>query len=346
MKREESGRATGAPGRFAGAWMRRYATLFRICRLLACAASVFGFAAPAPAQSPNAAAPDPGLGTTLRRGDPKVDQGRPAQTPADPPIAIVEGHPIYLSQLGRAAQALPDNLRGLSFDTLYPVLLDRIVDHEALVTMARRRGLESRPDVQQEIQAATDRILEGAYLSQDANPGVTEAAILARYKRQFANRPAAEEVRARHILVSSEGEARKVLDDLRKGADFATVARVLSKDPDGANGGDLGFFRREQVWPSFGDVAFSLQPGQVAPDPVKNEFGWHIIKVDEKRLVAPPSYSEVHDQLQQELLAAAVSQSVEQARAQLSIRRFNIDGSTLDTGPKLKIGGSEAPPAE
>lgn len=329
--------------------MRRYTPWFVICRLLACAAVPFCTATGVLAQSPrsgSAAMPDTGLGAALRRGDPKLDQNRPAQGSADPLIALVEGHPIYLSQLGRAARALPENLRGLPFDTLYPVLLDRIVDHEAVVTMARRGGLENRPDVQQEIQAATDRILEGAYLSQEANPKVTEAAIQARYNRQYANRPAAEEVRARHILVTSEGEARKVLDDLRKGADFATVARVLSKDPDGANGGDLGFFRREQVWPSFGDVAFSLQPGQVAPDPVKNEFGWHIIKVEEKRLVAPPSFSEVHDQLQQDLLAAAVAQSVEHARGQLSIRRFNIDGSTLDTGPKLKVSSPDGPPAD
>ncbi len=250
--------------------MRQTIIVPHLCLLSACAAAMLVPAAhllAQPSKSPPAAAQDPGLGTTLRRGDPKVDQGRPTQAPKDPLIALVEGHPIYLSQLGRAAQALPENLRGLPFDMLYPVLLDRIVDHEVVVTIARREAMENLPEVQQEIQAATDQILEGAYLSQEANPKVTESAIQARYNRQFANRPAAEEIRARHILVTSEGEARKVLDDLRKGADFATVARVLSKDPDGANGGDLGFFRREQVWPSFGDVAFSIQPGQVAPGP-------------------------------------------------------------------------------
>jgi peptidyl-prolyl cis-trans isomerase C len=261
-------------------------------------------------------------------------------------IAIVEGHLIHLSELGRAARALPENLRGLPFETLYPVLLDRIVDHEALVMMAKRNGLEGRADVQQEIQAATGRILEGAWLGQDAAPKVTEEAIRARYNRQFANRPATEEVRARHILLTSEAEARKVLDDLNHGADFATVARVLSKDPDSSKGGDLGFFRREQVWPGFADVAFSLQPGQVARDPLKNEFSWHVIKVEEKRLVAPPTYAEVHDPLRQELLAAAVQDSVERARAQFSIRRFNLDGSELETGPRLKVGGTSAPPAE
>jgi peptidyl-prolyl cis-trans isomerase C len=268
------------------------------------------------------------------------DASAPAQGAADPVVGSVEGHLIYLSELGEASKTLPENLRGMPFDTLYPVLLDRMVDHEALVMMAERRGLEQKKQVQRDIQAATERILEGAYLGEVAAPLVTEQAIHARYNRQFANRPATEEVRARHILVTTEAEARKVLEDLKKGADFATVARVLSKDPDAAKGGDLGFFRREQVWPSFADVAFSLQPGQVAPNPVKNEFGWHVIKVEEKRLVAPPSFSDMHDQLRQELLAAAVQQAIADARSQLTIHRFNLDGSELDNGPKLTVSGA------
>jgi peptidyl-prolyl cis-trans isomerase C len=87
-------------------------------------------------------------------------------------------------------------------------------------------------------------------------------------------------------------------------------------------------------------VAFSLQPGQVAPNPVKNEFGWHVIKVEEKRLVAPPSFSDIHEQLRQELLAAAVQQAIENARGLLAIHRFNLDGSELDNGPRLNASGS------
>ncbi len=268
------------------------------------------------------------------------DPAKPPPVVADPVVASVEGHLIYLSDLGRASQTLPENLRGLPFDTLYPVLLDRMIDHESLVIMARRIGLEDNKDVQRDIQAAVEKILEGAYLGVEAAPKVTEQAIQARYNRQYANRPATEEVHARHILVTTEPEARKVMEDLAKGADFATIARVVSKDPDAAKGGDLGFFRREQVWPSFADVAFSTQPGQVAPNPVHNEFGWHVIKVEEKRLVAPPSYSDIHDQLRQELMAAAVQQAIERARSGLAIHRFNLDGTDLDTGPRLNMGGS------
>jgi peptidyl-prolyl cis-trans isomerase C len=264
----------------------------------------------------------------------------PSEGVADPVVGSVEGHLIYLSDLGEAAKSLPENLRALPFDTLYPMLLDRVIDHEALVIMARRDGLEEKKQVQHDIQAATERTLEGAYLGEVALPLVTEQAIQARYNRLYANHPATEEVRARHILVTTEAEARKVLEDLHHGADFATIARVLSKDPDAAKGGDLGFFRREQVWPGFADVAFSLQPGQVGPDPIKNEFGWHVIKVEEKRLVAPPSLADVHDQLRQELLASAVQQAIADARRQLSIHRFNLDGSGLDNGPRLNAAGS------
>jgi peptidyl-prolyl cis-trans isomerase C len=310
--------------------MRTPVTFMRQGFLLACVLTL-----PMAASAQSTDAPPSGLG-----GSPNAAGLAPTQGATDPVVGSVEGHLIYLSELGEASKTLPENLRGLPFDTLYPVLLDRMIDHEALVIMARRKGLEEKKQVQHDIQAATERILEGAYLGEVAAPLVTEQAIQARYNRQFANRPATEEVRARHILVTTEAEARKVLDDLHNGADFATIARVLSKDPDAVKGGDLGFFRREQVWPSFADVAFSLQPGQIAPNPVKNEFGWHVIKVEEKRLVAPPSFSDMHDQLRQDMLAAAVQQAIANARSQLAIHRFNLDGAEIDNTPKLNLTGA------
>jgi peptidyl-prolyl cis-trans isomerase C len=298
--------------------------------LLACA-----LALPLSATAQSTGSPDANASRTPNGATPPNDPSAPLQGLADPLVGSVEGHLIYLSDLGEASKSLPDNLRGLPFETLYPVLLDRMIDHESLVIMARRNGLEAKKQVQRDIQAATERILEGAYLGEVAAPLVTEQAIQTRYNRLYANRPATEEVHARHILVTTEAEARKVLEDLQKGADFATIARVVSKDPDAAKGGDLGFFRREQVWPGFADVAFALQPGQVAPNPIKNEFGWHVIRVEERRLVAPPSLSDVHDQLRQDLLAAAVQQAVANARSQLAIHRFNLDGSELDSAARV-----------
>lgn len=254
----------------------------------------------------------------------------------DPVVASVEGHPIYLSDLGRAERALPPNLRSVPFNTLYPVLLDRVVDHEALVMMARRQGLDENPTVKRDIEEATERVLEAAILALDAAPTVTEAAVKARYNQLYAGKPATEEVRARHILVSSEEEANKVIAQLKAGADFAALAEQVSEDPDGKkNGGDLGFFRREQVWPGFADVAFSLQPGQISDQPIHNEFGWHVIKVIERRLVAPPSFSDVHEKIRDELMQEAVRQVVAKARSELTIHKWNLDGTPMDGGARL-----------
>ena len=270
---------------------------------------------------------------------PSVTTVKPNETlraPSDPVVAVVEGHLVYLSDIGRAIPSLPENLRGLPFDILFPVLLQRVVDHESLVAMARRQHIDDDPAVQRDIGAAIARILEGALLSREAVPDVTEAAIQQRYRERFAGKPATEETRARHILVSTEDEARKIIEEMNKGADFATLAKERSKDPDGQKGGDLGFFRRDQVWPGFADAAFSLEPGKVSQTPIHNEFGWHVIKVEERRIVAPPSYSEVHDQLRDSLMQEAVQKVVDEARQKVSIRVFNLDGTPMGVVPDIR----------
>jgi peptidyl-prolyl cis-trans isomerase C len=278
-------------------------------------------AQPAPArQRP----PEPG-----KASEPAMKPGDLLKAPGNPVVGIVEGHMIYLSDVGHAVPELPENLRGLPFDTLFPVLLDRIIDHQALVAVARREHLDNDPAVRHEIDAATDRILEGALLARNAVPNVSEDKIQARYNKLYLGKPAAEETRARHILVSTEQEAKALIAELDKGAEFATLAKDHSKDPDRENGGDLGFFRRDQVWPEFADVAFSLQPGQISQTPIHNEFGWHVVKVEERRIVAPPAYSDVHDTIKQALLREAVQQAIDEARSQLTIRKFNVDGSPM-----------------
>jgi len=242
---------------------------------------------------------------------------------------------ITLSDVGREVPKLPESLRGLPFSTLFPVVLDRIIDHDALVVAARRRHLDEDPKVRQEIDAATDRVLEDALLARVAVPQASEEAIRAHYARMYAGKPATEETHARHILVSTEAEVKALIAELDTGADFPTLAKEHSKDPDRDTGGDLGFFRRDQVWPEFADVAFALQPGQFSQTPIHNEFGWHIVKVEERRIVAPPTYSEVHDSIREKLLQEAVQQVIRDARAELTIRKFKLDGSQLEAIPDI-----------
>lgn len=259
--------------------------------------------------------------------------------PADPVVANVEGHPIYLSELGEAVKTLPEALRKMPFEVIYPVLLDRMVDHEALVLLALRRKLDEDPAVKRQIDAATARVLEGALLERTAVPEVTEAAIRARYNQEFGGRPTVEEVHARHILVRTEAEAKRLIADLDKGADFAALARRFSRDPDSARGGDLGFFRRDQVWPAFAELAFSLKPGEIGQTPISNEFGWHVVQVLGRRSVSPPSFDQVRDAISKQLLQEAVRQVVAKAREGLIVHRFNLDGTAMGGGSDNNGGG-------
>ena len=302
----------------------------------AAAAVLLAAAGPPPAPAGGNPKAQPGI----RQGPPSgnaAPTAPPANTP-DRVVASVEGHPITLSDLSQEAQTLPPNLRNLPFEQLYPLLLDRLVDHEALVLRARERGLEDDPAVKKQIRQATDQILETALLSLEAAPKVTEAAIRARYDLLYANHPTIDEVRARHILVTTQAEADNLIAELRKGADFAALARQYSRDPDGQKGGDLGFFARDQVWPGFGDLTFSLLPGQLADKPIHNEFGWHVVQVEERRQRAAPTYAEIHDTLRDQLMQQAVRQEVTLARAKLTVHEWNMNGSSRDGGPPLNAG--------
>jgi peptidyl-prolyl cis-trans isomerase C len=245
-------------------------------------------------------------------------------------VANVDGHPIYLSQLGQAVQSLPENLRKMPFEVIYPLLLDRMIDHEALVLLARRQKLDDDPKVVRQIDEATGRVLEGALLARTAVPEVTEDAIRARYAHDYADQTGVEEVHARHILLGSEHEAKWVIQELGKGADFATLAKRFSKDPDAARGGDVGFFRRDQVWPGFADLAFSLKPGEIGQTPVYNEFGWHVVQTLEQRTVAPPTLEQMHEAIRTQLLQEAVQRVVAQAREGLRVHKFNMSGTPSD----------------
>ena len=197
---------------------------------------------------------------------PRGRRGR-RQPPADPVVAKVDGQPIHLSDVKDAVQALPENVRGMPSQTLFPMLLDQLIDGRALVAEARKSGLDHDPTVQRQVTAAEDRALQTAMLNKAVGPSVTDEAVRARYDQEIAGKPGAEEVHARHILVETEAEAKKIIGQLKGGGDFAALAKQYSKDPSGAQqGGDLGFFKKDEMVPEFATAAFALQPGQVSPD--------------------------------------------------------------------------------
>ena len=251
-----------------------------------------------------------------------------AAPPADPVIAKVDEQPIHLSELKDAAQTLPENLRGMPTQTLYPMLLEQLIDGRALAAEARKSGLDKDPAVQRQVVAAEDRTLQAALLNRELAPSITEAALRARYDQEIGGKPGEEEVHAKHILVSSEAEAKKIIGQLKGGADFAALAKEYSKDQGGAQeGGDLGFFKRSEMVPEFAAAAFALKPGQMSEQPVQTQFGWHVIMVVERRRAAALSFDQARDQLRQRTIQEGVQKAVAKARASASVEKFNLDGS-------------------
>lgn len=305
------------------------------------------------AQAPGApAAGAPAAGTaaagTPAAGTPAAGSGATASTPAaavDPVVARVGDELVHLSDLSAAAQALPENVRGMSPSVLYPLLLEQAIDRKALVLMARKQGLEKEPAVQRQLRRAEDQTLETALFARDIGPQITEAAVRARYERDIAGKPGEEEVHARHILVPTEAEARKIIAELAKGADFATLAKEHSTDPGGADGGDLGFFKKGDMVAAFADAAFAMKPGEVSKVPVKTQFGWHVIQVLARRQAKPETYEQAHDALRQKMIQEAMAALVKQAHAGVKIVRLNPDGSApslLDTAAPPAAGSAPA----
>jgi peptidyl-prolyl cis-trans isomerase C len=261
-----------------------------------------------------------------------VPQGQPAaqpQTPAaDPIVAKVGGEPIRLSDVQAAAQSLPEAARSMPPQALYPMLLDQMIDGRALAAEARKTGLDKDPEVKRQVEAAADRALQTAILQREVGPQVTDAAIRARYDKDVAGKPGVEEVHARHILVEDEATAKKIVAELKKGGDFAALSKQYSKDPGAAQqGGDLGFFKKDDMVPEFANAAFGLKDNEVSPNPVKTQFGWHVIQVLGHRQAPAPSYEQARDDLRQQMIQEGVQKAVTRARAAVPVERFNLDGS-------------------
>lgn len=303
--------------------------MLRLSAISAIALSFSLAALPALAESkPATPAPAPAKSATP---DAKNDASA-AKPPANPVIATVNNVPIHLSDVQDAAQDLPAQVQQLPPQQLFPLLVNQLIDRQALLIAAKSAKLQDQPDVAAAMQQAADEKLENAYVQQQVAPEITDAAIKAQYEKQYAGKPGPEQVKARHILVKTKAEAEKIIDKLNHGADFAKLAEKDSIDPGAANGGELGWFSKDQMVPAFSDAAFALKPGQYTKTPVHTQFGWHVILCQGKRTAPTPKLDDVKDQIRQELADEAIKKTLDEARSKVTIKVFNADGTPADSG--------------
>ncbi|MGU9961968.1 MAG: peptidylprolyl isomerase [Candidatus Puniceispirillales bacterium WSBS_2018_MAG_OTU23] len=217
----------------------------------------------------------------------------------DPPLTVltIDGHDYSLNLVGSIINQLPDNIRSQPLDSYYDNVIDDIIDTKLSADAARRDGLADNPLLKEIAQHAMDRILADAWLNEEITRRISEDIITKSYNDLVADTQSRTEVRARHILVNTKDEAVAIITQLEEGRDFAELAIESSTGPSGANGGELGYFRRGAMVPSFEVASFNLEKGAFTTDPVQTQFGWHIIKVEDRRIAEAPSLESAREQL-------------------------------------------------
>ena len=200
--------------------------------------------------------------------------------------------------------------------------INYLVDVIVLSQAAEKQKLGDRPDVKRRLAFDHNRLLMESLLQDSGKSALSDEAERKVYDEAVKQVKNEEEVHARHILVPTEDEAKAILAQLKGGADFAALAKEKSKDPGAAEGGDLGYFTKEQMVPEFAEVAFKLGKGQLS-DPVKTQFGWHIIKVEDKRTRPTPTFEQVKPQIENYVAHRAQAEMVENLRKSATVERLD-----------------------
>jgi peptidyl-prolyl cis-trans isomerase C len=241
---------------------------------------------------------------------------------ANPVLAKVNGSEIRQSDVTIAEEELAPSLAQMDPATRKDNVLAFLIDMKIVAKAAEEQKIADREDFKAKLAFARNRLLMDNLLSVEGKAATTDDAMKKVYDEAAKQITGEPEVHARHILVETEDEAKAIAAELKKGADFAELAKSKSKDPGASDGGDLGFFTKDQMVPEFSAVAFTLEPGKIS-DPVKSQFGWHIIKVDEKRNRQAPSFDQVKAQIETYVTRKAQADYVTKLREAAKVERMD-----------------------
>ncbi|MPZ59519.1 MAG: peptidylprolyl isomerase [Rhizobiales bacterium] len=241
---------------------------------------------------------------------------------SDPVAARVNGVEVRQSDLAIAEEEFGSNIPGNTSADKRDALISYFTDMILVARAAEAKGMGSTTEFARKLSFAKTKILMETMLQAETKAAVTDTALRKVYDEAVKEMGKEEEVHARHILVETEDEAKIVLAELKKGAEFEKLAKEKSKDPSAAtNGGDLGYFAKDQMVPEFADTAFKLPKGQLS-DPVKSQFGWHVIRSEDKRMKPVPEFDAVKPQLVQYVVRNAQAAMIAKLREGASIEKM------------------------
>ena len=262
-------------------------------------------------------------------GTAQAEEAQPDANAADLVVARVDGTEVMRSEVMALARNLPAQYQAQA-EMLFPMLLDRRIDMLLIGNAASADGLADDGEVEERLDSLRLDIMREVYLERLIDKEVTDERVKARYDTFLAENPAKPEINARHILLENEEEARKVITELDGGADFAELARDRSTGPSSEQGGDLGYFTEDQMVPEFSQAAFALEPGNYSKDPVQTQFGWHVIKVEDRRTPEPPPFEEVEERMKTEVTREVVASRLGDLRGVAEIEVIAPNGKPQD----------------
>ncbi len=252
-----------------------------------------------------------------------------AKGSANPVVAVVNGTEIHKQEITDVVKTLSPQVAA-NVKELYPMIIDQLINEKLLEKEVSKSDLINDPEVTKRIGMAKEQIVRAFYLESRVKEFVTDETVKAEYSKFKEENKGQKEVRARHILVKTEEEAKDAIKKLDGGADFAKLAKEKSVGPTAVRGGDLGYFTKEAMVAEFSKVAFKTKKGTYAKTPVKTQFGWHVIFVEGSRDKKIPAFAEVEDGIKAKLGQIALEGLIQDLRKTATIERFDINGKPLN----------------
>lgn len=253
-----------------------------------------------------------------------------AVKPGNPVVAKVDGQDITRVDVFRYIKMMPANVQQLPPTTVYPLALEQVINTRMVQNKADKAGLENDPEVTSQLALAKQQIIRGVYIQKELDKQISDADLKAKYDDVIGKQPATEEIEASHILVDDKAKAEEIIKKLEGGADFGKLAAEYSNDPGNKDkGGDLGWFSKADMVPAFSEAAFAIKPGEISKEPVETQFGWHVIKVADKRERAKPTFEEVKPMLLTEMRREKLEGMLDQWRKTASVERYDINGDAM-----------------
>ncbi|KPJ92870.1 MAG: hypothetical protein AMJ53_08570 [Gammaproteobacteria bacterium SG8_11] len=244
------------------------------------------------------------------------------QTPVSKVLAEVDGRQITEDTLQRYMK-----FRGLPKDANVEqqrkMMIEELINRELLYIDAIEKGVDKLPEVQADLENQKTNVIAGAMLKQATDSiRLNDEELKQAYDDYLKTMPATEEYKARHILLEDEANAKAVIEDLNKGADFAKLAQEKSTGPSGPQGGDLGWFQSSQMVEPFAEAVKQLKNGEYSRTPVQTEFGWHVVLREDSRKLDPPSFESLKEQFRMRLMNKNVEGYIGSLRSKAKITRY------------------------